>query len=237
MNTIIHKNETRGIARHDWLYSRHTFSFADYYDPKRINFGTLRVLNDDIVEAGRGFGTHPHDNMEIISIPLSGSLRHEDSLGNKHIIKSGEVQVMSAGKGISHSEYNHSDKEPANFLQIWILPNVKNIVPQYGQKQFDAKNFKNKFQMVASPDGKEGSLKIHQEAYLSLAETDPKKELIYQLKKSGNGLYLFVIEGRVIIDSETLDRRDGIGITNTNSINLTAQSPAKLLAIEVPMSV
>ncbi len=235
MNTIIHRADSRGVAEHGWLYSRHTFSFASYYDPARMGFGKLRVINDDIVEAGAGFGTHPHDNMEIISIPLSGGLRHQDSMGNQHIITAGDIQVMSAGTGITHSEYNASDSEQVNFLQIWVLPKFNNVEPRYDQKTFDPDDRINKFDLVVSPDKEDAALWINQDAWFSLGDFEANYRTKYTLHYATNGIYLFVLEGEISIDNETLQKRDAAGIYDTGSIEIHANADSRLLLIEVPM--
>jgi len=235
MNTILHKSATRGHADYEWLISRHSFSFADYYNPERMGFGLIRVLNDDIVEPSMGFNTHPHRNMEIISIPLSGALRHEDSMGHRHIITTGEVQIMSAGSGITHSEYNHSDQEQVNFLQIWIHPKEQNIHPRYAQKGFTLEKQKNHFHTLIAPRESEESIKINQEAWLSMALLEKSSKTRYARKKEGNGLYYFLIEGQVKIGSEVLNARDGMGITDATEIEILAYNTSKLLCIDVPM--
>ena len=236
MNVTYHKNESRGLADHGWLLSRHTFSFANYYDPKRMNFGLLRVLNDDIVEPTMGFATHPHDNMEIISIPLSGSLRHQDNMGNKHIISTGEVQIMSAGKGLTHSEYNHSSSEDVNFLQIWVLPKERNIAPRYDQKIFDAGDRKNRFQFVVSPQASEKTVWINQNAWFSLADIDAGKQIVYEKKNAKNGVYFFVIEGDATVDGHVVHRRDGLGLEDGGIYSVKPETNSQLLAIEVPLT-
>lgn len=236
MKTIYHEDASRGYADHGWLQSRHTFSFADYYDPERINFGLLRVLNDDIVKPTMGFGTHPHDNMEIISIPLSGSLRHQDSMGNEYIISTGEVQVMSAGRGITHSEYNNSSSLDVNFLQIWVYPKKRNISPQYSQKLFDTRGRKNSFQLLVSPDESEETVWINQDAYFSQADIEAGKQIVYQQKREGHGVYFFVLEGEVIISGRNLYRRDGLGVEGGISHTIQAKKATQLLVIEVPMN-
>jgi quercetin 2,3-dioxygenase len=180
MNTILHKADSRGKAYHGWLESNFSFSFANYYNPKRMGFGALRVINDDIIAPSMGFGTHPHRDMEIISVPIYGSLRHKDTLGNEYAIKKGEIQTMSAGYGIYHSEYNNSDKEDANFLQIWVLPKKLGIQPTYSQKQFEENQRKNKFQLIVSPDGRENSASINQDAFFSLSQLEKGKTLEYK---------------------------------------------------------
>ncbi|MFA7359429.1 MAG: pirin family protein [Candidatus Kapaibacterium sp.] len=236
MITTIHKADTRGFADLGWLKSKLTFSFATYYDERRMNFGMLRVLNDDIVESGMGFGTHPHNNMEIVSIPLSGALEHKDSMGHVEVIKECEVQIMSAGTGVMHSEYNHSKTEDVNFLQIWILPKERNIKPRYDQRNIKDVDKKNKFLTVVSSDKNDNNaLWINQDAYLSLAKIDADTEISYDIKMKGNGVYLFVIEGGVTIDGNELKKRDGIGIEDTDRIKIKSNSDNYLLAIEVPM--
>ncbi len=233
---VIHKGNTRGHAYHGWLDSHHTFSFARYYNPERMGFGMLRVINDDIVAPGMGFGTHPHDNMEIISIPLAGALEHKDSTGTREVIHTGDVQIMSAGSGLSHSEYNHSKTEQVNFLQIWVLPKEYDIKPRYEQKTFSEEDRQNKFQTVVSPEKDNGSIWINQDAWFSLGNLNTGTELSYTLHKQGQGVYVFVLEGDVEVDGEKLSRRDGMGIWDTNSVNFKATADAKLLLMEVPMS-
>ena len=228
MNVTYHENESRGLADHGWLLSRHTFSFANYYDPERINFGLLRVLNDDIVKPTMGFATHPHNNMEIISIPLSGSLRHQDNMGNKHIISTGEVQIMSAGKGLTHSEYNNSSSEDVNFLQIWVLPRERNITPRYDQKIFAAGDRKNRFQFVVSPHISEETVWINQDAWFSLADIDAGKQIVYEKKDTANGVYFFVIEGDATADSNFVHRRDGLGLEEGETYSVKAKTNTQL---------
>ena len=236
MKTILHKADTRGHADHGWLNSYHTFSFAGYYDPHRINFGALRVLNDDTVAAGMGFGAHPHDNMEIISIPTFGELQHKDSMGNTQVIKQGDVQVMSAGTGIEHSEKNKNNDKEVRFFQIWIFPNKKNVTPRYDQKSFFAADKHNKLLTVVSPFGTDdGGVQIYQDAWFSLGKFDKDFSTNYQLKKKENGVYAFVIEGDVTINGEKLNRRDGLGITEADKLEIKADSDAELLLMEVPV--
>lgn len=235
MKTILHKAATRGHANHGWLNSYHTFSFAGYYDPARIHFGALRVLNDDTVAAGMGFGTHPHDNMEIISIPLSGDLKHRDSMGNEAIIKQGDIQVMSAGTGISHSEMNANRDKEVKFLQIWVFPNQKNVQPRYDQVTMDESKMKNNFLQVLSPDKNDESVWIHQNAWFSMGLIEKGNTINYTLKDKNNGVYAFVIEGAVSINDEVLEKRDGLGITETDTFTVTATDNAKVLLMEVPM--
>ncbi len=235
MNKIIHQAEDRGKAEHGWLHTNFSFSFAEYYDPEKMRFGLLRVLNDDRIEPGKGFGTHPHNNMEIITIILEGELEHKDSMGNGSVIRKDEVQVMSAGTGILHSEFNPSTSEKVNLLQLWIFPKDKGIKPRYDQKKFDASEKENKFLTVASGVDKNGSLYIHQDASLSLAKLKKSRSLKYQNKRQGNGIYLFVIGGHITIDDEELFRRDAIGISGAEEINFTANDDSEILLIEVPM--
>ena len=237
MKTIIHKADTRGQVNLGWLQSQHSFSFGHYYNPERMNFGLLRVLNDDIVQPKMGFGTHPHKNMEIISIPLTGALSHKDSMGNKKAIEIGEVQVMSAGSGLTHSEFNDSETKASNFLQLWILPELMEIEPTYDQKVFDNAAKKNAFQVLVSPVNKsvEGSLTINQQAYISMAEMDEGTELEYALKAE-NGAYVFLIEGQLELANEQLNRRDAIGIWETEQVQLKAKTNSTVLLVEVPMN-
>jgi redox-sensitive bicupin YhaK (pirin superfamily) len=234
MKKIIHKAKSRGYADHGWLKSYHTFSFASYQNSERMNFGMLRVFNDDVVQPKMGFGTHPHRNMEIISIPISGALSHTDSIGNKRSIEVGEVQVMSAGTGLKHSEFNDSKTNAVNFLQLWIVPEIENITPYYNQKIFEALERKNKFQVLVSPKDKQvvGSLPINQQGYISMIDLDKGFETAYDLK---NGAYFFLIEGEVLIEDENLEKRDAIGIIEKEKVNIKANKASKLLVIDVPM--
>ena len=236
MRKMIHKANTRGVADFGWLHSKHTFSFSSYYNPNRMQFGALRVLNDDIVAPDMGFGTHGHENMEIVSIPISGELAHRDSTGNAEVIRSGEVQIMSAGTGIRHSEFNHSQNDPVNFLQIWILPKEIGIKPRYEQKLFEVSERKNKLQTIVSPVKNSDAVWINQDSYFSLANLEQGKELEYKMNLAGNGVYLFLIEGSITFDGEIFEKRDGIGISETNSFNLQAKENSEILFIEVPMS-
>lgn len=235
MKKVIHKADSRGTANFGWLNSSHTFSFGQYYDPDRVTFGRLRVLNDDIVIGGAGFPTHPHSNMEIISIPLSGALAHKDSTGTEQVIHTGEVQIMSAGSGLTHSEYNASKTEEVNFLQIWVLPKEENIKPRYDQKRFNDEERKNTFQTVVSPTEDE-SLWINQDAWFSLSDLDVDKTLDYSLNNPASGVYVFVIDGEVEIDGETLSKRDAGGFSQADSLKIKANADSKLLVIEVPMN-
>lgn len=236
MKSIIYKAATRGNANHGWLNSHHSFSFAGYHNPERMHFGLLRVLNDDTVAAGMGFGKHPHENMEIVSIPLSGALAHKDSTGRNEVIKTNDVQIMNAGTGIAHSEMNASATEEVKFLQLWVFPKQRNIEPGYEQKTFSPLERINKVQTVVSPNKEEGSVWINQDAWFSLANLEEKKEIIYKQHLSSNGIYLFVIDGEVMINEEVLSKRDGMGITDAGEIKLTANKNSNLLFIEVPMN-
>ncbi len=237
MKGVLHKADTRGLADHGWLQSRHTFSFANYHDPERMGFGLLRVINDDIVQPSRGFDTHPHENMEIVSIPISGELRHQDSMGNSQHIREGEVQIMSAGTGITHSEYNGSDSKIVAFLQIWVLPKFQNIEPRYGQQLFSGTDRKNKFQIVVSPDkdNNDSAIWINQDAWFSQGDFDTGQTSSYRIKREGNGAYFFVIEGAVTIAGEQLQRRDAIGVEDVTKIDFKVAEDCQLLVIDVPM--
>ena len=237
MNTVLHKAATRGHANHGWLNSHHTFSFANYHNPERMHFGVLRVLNDDTVSAARGFGTHPHDNMEIISIPLEGDLEHKDSMGNVAVIREGDVQVLSAGTGIYHSEYNKNEDQEVKFLQIWIYPNKKAVEPRYDQISTKDIAKQNEFYQVLSPNPNDDGVWIHQDAWFHIGHFDDGVQSNYQLKKSGNGVYAFVLEGEVEIDGQALERRDGFGIWNINSISVKSKGKSKVLLMEVPMQI
>jgi redox-sensitive bicupin YhaK (pirin superfamily) len=234
-NSVLHKSETRGDANHGWLHSRHTFSFADYYDPERVHFGMLRVLNDDIVEAGMGFSTHPHDNMEIISIPLEGDLEHKDSMGNISVIKHGDVQVMSAGSGITHSEYNRNKDRRVKFLQIWVFPNRKNVKPRYDQITLNIADRHNMFQQILSPNPDDAGVWIYQNAWFHLGHFDKGFSADYKVKAAGNGVYTFVLSGSVTINNQALNSRDGLGIWDTDKLSVKADGDAEFLMIEVPM--
>lgn len=233
-NVVIHRANTRGMANHGWLQSRHSFSFANYYDPQRMGFGKLRVLNDDIIAGGTGFGTHPHDNMEIISIPLEGALRHKDSMGNEQVIKAGDVQVMSAGTGITHSEMNGNTDKAGKFLQIWVYPNKRNVTPRYDQISVTEK--KNVLQQVLSPNANDEGVWIHQDAWFHLGTFDSGKNISYALKKPAtNGTYTFLIKGSATINGYELNERDAIGIWNNGSLDIKTTSESRILILEVPM--
>jgi redox-sensitive bicupin YhaK (pirin superfamily) len=233
---ILHTSDSRGYANHGWLESRFSFSFAGYYNPERMHFGALRVLNDDIIEGGSGFGMHPHDNMEIISIPIEGALEHKDTMGNASVIQDTEVQVMSAGTGVYHSEFNALKDKKSKFLQIWVFPKFKNVSPRYGQMKFDVKGRKNKFQLIVSPDtNAKDHLWIHQDAWFHLFEPDKGIEETYTFKGANNGLYLFLMEGKVQINEQVLNKRDACGIQTTEDVKIKALENSKLLLIEVPL--
>lgn len=236
-NVILHKANTRGNANHGWLQSFHTFSFANYYNPERMNFGVLRVLNDDTVAAGMGFGTHPHQNMEIISIPLEGDLEHQDSMGNKTVIKNGDIQVMSAGTGVQHSEYNKNQDKEVKFLQIWVIPNKQSVAPRYDQITLKEEERHNKLQQILSPNPEDAGVWIHQDAWFHLGKFDKDVTTDYNFKKQGNGLYVFVLNGDVTVNEQALNRRDGFGIWNTDKVTIKANSEAEFLLMEVPMTV
>ena len=233
-NFIIHRADSRGNANHGWLQSFHTFSFAGYHNPDRVHFGALRVLNDDTVAPGMGFGTHPHDNMEIISIPLSGNLAHKDSMGSEEVIKEGDVQVMSAGTGVAHSEYNASKEQPVKFLQIWLFPDQRNVAPRYDQYTYPTTP--NVFVPLISPDKNQEGLWIHQNAWFFMGFFDQDSEKNYTLKNHENGVYLFVISGNIEVNGEKLATRDAIGIWNEGSLDIKATSKAQFLLMEVPMN-
>lgn len=236
MKTVLHKANTRGHANHGWLNSHHSFSFANYYNPERMHFGVLRVLNDDVVAGGRGFGTHPHDNMEIISIPLEGDLEHKDSMGNTATIKAGDVQAMSAGTGVYHSEYNKQSDQEVRFLQIWVFPNQKNVEPRYDQITLDTKQLKNQFKQILSPNADDEGVWIHQNAWFHMGELEKGTDTTYAIKAAGNGVYAFVLEGEVSINGQALEKRDGFGIWDTKTISIKADSNAKVLLMDVPMA-
>lgn len=235
MKTILQRAAERGSADHGWLKPNFYFSFAGYYNPEKVHFGLLRVLNDDFIEGGGKFHTHPHDNMEIVTIPLSGAVYHKDNTGGEGIIKAGDVQIMSAGSGVLHSEANASETDLLNLFQVWVFPKEKNIQPRYDQRTFDAKDRENKWQVVVSPREEDKALWINQDARFSLAKLDAGKTLTYENAFKGNGVYLVVIEGAVTIGDALLNKRDALGLWETDSFNITATEDAALLAIEVPM--
>jgi redox-sensitive bicupin YhaK (pirin superfamily) len=234
MKTIFHAADRRGHVSFGWLDSHHSFSFGNYYEPEKINFGMLRVLNDDVIIGDSGFGTHSHDNMEIISIPLRGAIEHKDSMGTKAVIHKGDVQIMSAGTGIKHSEHNHFKDKDANFLQIWIIPKQRNITPRYDQKTFNPAERHNRFQTIVAPDDERG-VWINQDAWLSLGHLSASFSTSYTVKKTGNGVYAFVLEGSVTINEQTLFKRDALGIWDVSALEIEAATDAEVLLIDVPM--
>lgn len=236
MRTIYHAADSRGDANHGWLKSKHTFSFANYHNPERMGFGALRVINDDFVIAGQGFGKHSHRDMEIISIPLSGKLGHGDNIGNNGIIETGEIQVMSAGTGITHSEMNADDHEAVSFLQIWVIPNKMNAEPRYQQIRMDELMKPNAFNQILSPNSDDAGVWIHQDAWFSMGDFDKGVTETYQLKNPNNGVYIFVISGKVVINGNTLDTRDGLGVWDTKNFTMDVLDDAKVLLMEVPIN-
>lgn len=236
MKTIVHTADSRGLQNHGWLIANHSFSFANYYNPERVHFGVLRVLNDDFVMGGMGFGTHPHSNMEIITIPLSGELHHRDSMGNFGAIKKGEIQVMSAGTGIQHSEFNGSKDIPVTLLQIWVIPRENGVTPRYDQLKISEKAVDNEFQQIVSPNEDDAGVWIHQDAWFHIGGFTEDVTRTYQLKKSGNGVYVFVISGLVKIGDVVLESRDAVGITEAEEFDMEVSANSEVLLIEVPMS-
>lgn len=234
MKTVFHAANSRGHANHGWLDAHHSFSFASWYNPERIHFGMLRVLNDDIVAGGMGFGKHPHDNMEIITIPLSGALKHQDSMGFSEIIEAGEVQVMSAGTGIYHSEFNPNHNQAVNLFQIWIFPNRKQVEPRYAQRKYELQN--GAFSTLVGPENSGVATWIHQDAWLSMGEFAADSQTSYTIQSTGNGVYLMVIEGEIQIGDQKLDKRDAIGISQTEKVEISCKQNTKMLVIEVPMN-
>ena len=236
MNKIFHSSQTRGEANHGWLQARHSFSFANYFNPERIQFGALRVLNDDIVAPGKGFGTHPHDNMEIITIPLEGALEHKDSMDNIGVIEADEIQVMSAGTGVYHSEYNKNSDRSVNLLQLWVFPNQKNVTPRYDQKSIKEFKKTNTLYPIITPNSEGATLWIHQDAWFHLGDFNQETTVSYTLNKEGNGVYVFIIEGAAEIEGQRLQKRDALGVWETNSISIIAKENTRILIIEVPMN-
>ena len=236
MKKIIHKANSRGHFDYGWLKTYHTFSFSNYYDPERVNFGMLRVLNDDEIEGGQGFGTHPHNDMEIVTIPLEGAVAHKDSTGGEGVIYPDEIQVMSAGTGILHSEFNHLNDGTTKLLQLWIFPDKKGHKPRYDQKFFDSEERKNKLQFIVTPEKKDDNLWLNQDAYLSLTDLEKDKSTNYKVHTKGNGVYLFLIDGEISVAGEALSKRDGIGIYETDEFSITAIKDSQILLIEIPMN-
>lgn len=235
MKKVIHRADTRGYANHGWLKSHHTFSFANYYDPNRIHFGALRVLNDDAVKGGMGFGAHPHDNMEIVSIVLDGELAHSDNTGNKEVIRKNDVQIMSAGTGVVHSEFNASKTEEVSFLQIWVIPRDRNVTPRYDQQTFDPAARENALQVVISPDKNANGLWLNQDAWFTLGKYEGGKTLDIAAKAPNIGTYLFLLSGELKVDGETLATRDAIGLSEYDKVSIEVIKPAEFLLIDVPM--
>lgn len=236
MKKTLHRAGSRGHANHGWLDSHHTFSFATYRNMDRMNFGILRVLNDDKVVGGRGFGTHPHDNMEIISIPLSGDLEHKDSMGTHGIIKEGDIQVMSAGTGVYHSEFNKNADIPVEFLQIWLLPNKKDVTPRYDQLSIKELEKQNEFYQILSPNADDEGVWIHQDAYFSMGKFEGNTKATYQLKNKENGLYVFVLYGDLLAGDQDLISRDGLGIEEVDEVSFQFKTSSHVLLMEVPMA-
>ncbi len=235
--TVLHKANTRGGANHGWLVANHSFSFGNYYNPDRMNFGCLRVLNDDYIAAGKGFGTHGHDNMEIITIPLEGDLEHKDSMGNTAVIKKGDIQILSAGTGIQHSEYNKNTDQPTKLLQIWVLPQLRNIEPSYDQISLSLADRHNKLQQIASPNKDDEGVQINQNAWFYLANFDADFSTTYDIKSPNNGVYIFNISGDLTVNNVELNTRDGYGIWDVVSITLNAKANTEFLIMEVPMEI
>jgi hypothetical protein len=235
MKMTIQKASERGGADHGWLNAKHYFSFAGYHNPEKIHFGLLRVLNDDIIAPGTGFPTHPHDNMEIVTIPFAGALQHKDSTGGAGVIKAGDVQIMSAGTGVKHSEANDSKTEAVNLFQLWVFPKKRNITPRYDQRTFDINDRINKWQVVVSPNEKDKALWINQDSIFALTKLEAGKSLAYENSFKGNGVYLVVINGSIKVNGSDLNKRDAAGISETDSFTITANEDAELLAVEVPM--
>ena len=235
MKKTFHPSAARGEANHGWLHAKHSFSFAQFFNPERIQFGALRVLNDDVIAPGMGFGTHPHNNMEIITIPLKGALEHKDSMDNIGVVAVDEIQVMSAGTGVSHSEYNKNKDQPLNLLQLWVLPNQQNVVPRYDQKNIKSLKKTNALYPVISPNHDNTGMWIHQDAWFHLGDFNQKTTVPYSLHKKGNGVYAFMIEGRASIEGESLEKRDALGVWETEGFSITAEKNSRILLVEVPM--
>lgn len=235
MKKVIHRADTRGFADHGWLKAKHTFSFASYYNPERVHFGMLRVLNDDVIAPGMGFGTHPHDNMEIITIPLKGAIKHKDSMGNSSVIKAGEIQVMSAGSGVFHSEYNASETDELNLFQIWLITNKKNVEPRYQQMTLSDLYLKNELYQVLSPNKTDSGVWIYQNAWFSMGDLDEGWEGTYHVKNENNGVYVMVIDGELKVNNDVLKTRDGIGISGDEHITIETKTASRILIMDVPM--
>jgi redox-sensitive bicupin YhaK (pirin superfamily) len=235
MKTIFHSEQSRGHANHGWLNAKHSFSFASWYNPEKINFGALRVLNDDIVAPGMGFGTHPHDNMEIITIPLAGAIAHKDSMGNSSIIQAGEIQVMSAGTGVQHSEFNPNEDEALNLFQIWVFPNKRNVEPRYAQQPISVEQHPNEWVQILSPNPDDDGVWIHQNAWFHMAKFDTDKQITYTLKDPNNGVYIMQVEGNSVIGDQVMNKRDALGVYDTTNIEFKVKAGATLLLLEIPM--
>ncbi len=236
MKQILYKADTRGYAKHEWLETHHTFSFAGYHDPNRMNFGVLRVLNDDDIGSGMGFGMHPHNNMEIITIPFEGALRHRDDMGNSKVIETNDIQVMSAGTGVTHSEVNANSDKNVKLFQIWIFPNKQNVTPRYDQISIDPAGSINKLQQILSPNADDEGVWIHQDAWMFFGDLEEGIQTDYKIKKAGNGVFIMSISGEISVEGNLLSTKDAIGIYDTDQISIEAKSQAKFLIIEVPMS-
>ena len=235
MKLAVHKASERGRADHGWLKPNYYFSFSSYHNPEKVHFGLLRVLNDDFIAGGGSFPTHPHDNMEIVTIPFTGALKHKDSTGGQGVIRAGDVQIMSAGTGVQHSEANASPTDPVTLFQIWIFPKERNIKPRYDQRSFDLAERTNKWQFIVSPRDEDNGLWINQDARFALTKLEAGKALHYENAFTGNGVFLVVINGSVTLEEAKLGKRDAVGIENTEGFTVTADEDAELLAIEVPM--
>lgn len=236
MKSVFHKASERGHVNHGWLNAKHSFSFASFYNPQKMHFGLLRVLNDDIVAPGMGFGTHPHDNMEIVTIPLKGALEHRDSMGNIGVIHPNEIQAMSAGSGVTHSEYNHSKTEEINLLQIWVFPKERNITPRYDQRFFTEEDKNGKFKTIVAPVKSDDVMWINQDAYFAIGKFAAGSSTDYTIQNKGNGAYVFVIEGEVKLGDQTLEKRDALGIWDTDSFKIEVSKDAEILVVDVPMN-
>jgi len=236
MKSILFKASDRGTADYGWLKPNYYFSFAEYRDPEKVHFGLLRVLNDDFIGGGGKFQTHPHDNMEIVTIPFSGAIEHKDSTGGQGVIQAGDVQIMSAGTGVQHSEANASATEPVTLFQVWVFPKERNIKPRYDQRNYSSTDRINKWQIIVSPNEADKALWINQDARFAMANLDAGKELTYSNAFKGNGVFLVVIKGSVKVNEQQLNKRDALGISDADSFTVTASEDAELLAIEVPMN-
>lgn len=236
MKTVLFKAADRGTADYGWLKPNFYFSFGQYHNPSKVHFGLLRVLNDDFIAGGGAFPTHPHDNMEIVTIPFTGALKHKDSTGGEGIIKAGDIQIMSAGSGVQHSEANASDTEPVTLFQVWVFPKERNIKPRYDQKTFDVNERNNKWQTIVSPIETDNALWINQDARFSLTKLDAGKEITYSNGFTNNGVFLVTINGKVEVNGQQLNKRDALGISEMDNFTISASEDAELLAIEIPMN-